>query len=108
MFFAVAGTLKALELEISSLQAPLLGMLTGIDGGIVRDLLVNEILPVLHSNLYDVAALAGAIVVVVGHVLLSYPTAATIVGALLCFTIRMIAIRRGARLPTAREYSGDL
>ena len=106
--FAVAGTLKALAFGISPLQAPLLGMLTGIGGGIVRDLLVNEIPTVLRSDLYAVAALAGALVVVVGHVLLLYSTGATIVGALLCFTIRIIAIRRGARLPTAREYSGDL
>lgn len=105
--FAVAGTLKALAFGISPLQAPLMGMLTGIGGGIVRDLLVNEIPTVLRSDLYAVAALAGAIVVVIGHVLLLDSTAATIVGALICFTIRVIAIRRGARLPRAREYSGD-
>src|SRR5688500_18872708 len=38
--FAVAGTLKALAFDISPVQAPLLGMLTGVGGGIIRDLLV--------------------------------------------------------------------
>jgi uncharacterized membrane protein YeiH len=103
--FAVAGTVKALAFDISPLQAPLVGMLSGIGGGIVRDLLVKEIPTVLRSNLYAVAALAGASVVVVGYVLQFYPTAATIVGAVLCFTMRMVVIRRGARLPTAGEYS---
>ncbi len=106
--FAVAGTLKALAFDISPLQAPLLGMLTGIGGGMVRDLLVNEIPTVLRSDLYAVAALAGAMVVVAGHVLHFYPGAATIAGAVLCFTIRVIAIRKGSRLPIAREYTGDL
>jgi uncharacterized membrane protein YeiH len=105
--FAVAGTLKALAFEISPLQAPLLGMLTGIGGGIVRDLLVNEIPTVLLSDLYAVAALAGATIVALGHVFQFYPAAATVAGAMLCFTVRMIAIRRGTRLPTATEYSGD-
>jgi uncharacterized membrane protein YeiH len=101
--FAVAGTLKALAFDVSPVQAPLLGMLTGIGGGMVRDLLVNEIPTVLRSELYAVAALAGGLVVTCGHVFQFYPAAATIGGAVLCFTIRMIAIRRGWRLPTAKE-----
>jgi uncharacterized membrane protein YeiH len=103
--FAVAGTLKALAFDISPVQAPLLGMLTGVGGGMVRDLLVNEIPTVLRSELYAIAAFTGAIVVVGGHVFQFYPTEATIGGAALCFTIRMIAIRQGWRLPTAREHS---
>ena len=106
--FAVAGTLKALAFDISPAQAPLLGMLTGVGGGIVRDLLVQEIPTVLRSELYAIAALVGAIVVVGGHVLQFYPTAATIGGAALCFTIRMMAIRQGWRLPTAKERSDGL
>jgi uncharacterized membrane protein YeiH len=105
--FAVAGTLKALAFEISPFQAPLLGVLTGVGGGIMRDLLVNEIPTVLRSELYAIAALAGAVVVVGGHILQLYPTAATIGGAALCFMIRMIAIRQGWRLPTAKEHSDD-
>jgi uncharacterized membrane protein YeiH len=107
-FFAVAGTLKSFAFNISPLQAPLLGMLTGIGGGMVRDLLVNEIPTVLRSELYAIAALAGALIVVGGHLVQFYPTAATIGGAMLCFTIRMIAIRRGWRLPTAREHSDEV
>jgi uncharacterized membrane protein YeiH len=49
-----------------------------------------------------VAALAGAAVVVAGHVLHLPPTAVTIAGALLCFGLRLLAISRGWRLPIAR------
>ena len=48
-------------------MAALLGMLTGIGGGIVRDLLVARTPVVLRSDLYALAALAGAVLVVVGH-----------------------------------------
>jgi uncharacterized membrane protein YeiH len=70
-------------------------------GGIMRDLLLAEIPTVLRSELYAVAALAGAVVVVVGHVLNFPPTAIAIAGAVLCFGMRLIAIRRGWHLPVA-------
>jgi len=100
--FAVAGTQKALAFGINPFVAALLGMLTGIGGGVLRDLLVNEIPVVLRADLYALAALAGAAVVVGGHLAHSPPTATTIAGAILCFGIRLIAIRRGWSLPPAR------
>ena len=65
--FAVTGTQKALGYGLNPVMAPLLGMLTGIGGGMMRDVLVAEIPNVLRSDLYAVAALAGAVVVVIGH-----------------------------------------
>ena len=100
--FAVSGTQKALGYGLHPVMAALLGMLTGIGGGMLRDLLLAQIPTVLHSELYAVAALAGAVVVVIGHVLSLDPAAVAIAGAALCFGIRLIAIRRGWRLPAAR------
>ncbi len=99
--FAVAGTQKALAFGVNPFVAALLGMLTGIGGGVMRDLLVNEIPVVLRADLYALAALAGAAVVVGGHLLHWPPAPTTIVGAILCFVIRFVAIRRGLNLPTA-------
>jgi len=99
--FAVVGTQKALGYRLNPLMAALLGMLTGIGGGMLRDVLISEVPTVLRSELYAVAALAGAVVVVVGHVLNLPPTATAIAGAALCFSIRLFAIRRGWRLPVA-------
>jgi uncharacterized membrane protein YeiH len=100
--FAVSGTQKALAFGIHPFESALLGMLTGIGGGVLRDLLVNVMPVVLHADLYALAALAGAAVVVAGHVGGWPPTGSTIAGAALCFVIRLIAIRRGWRLPPAR------
>lgn len=99
--FAVAGTQKALGYGLNPLMSALLGMLTGIGGGMLRDVLLAQVPTVLHSELYAVAALVGASVVVVGHVLNFPPTAVAIAGAVLCFGIRLIAIRRGWHLPVA-------
>ena len=99
--FAVVGTQKALGYGLNPVMAPLLGVLSGIGGGMLRGVLVTQIPTVLRAELYAVAALAGAVVVVVGQELNLPPTATAIAGAALCFGLRLIAIRRGWRLPVA-------
>ena len=102
--FAVSGALKALDFHLVPVTAVLLGMLTGIGGGMVRDVLAAEVPAVLRGDVYAIAALAGAAVVVVGRVL-QFPSAAvTIVGAALCFGLRFMAIQRGWQLPVARQH----
>jgi uncharacterized membrane protein YeiH len=105
--FAVSGAQKALAFGLNPAMAALLGMLTGIGGGVMRDVLVAEIPLVLRAEIYALAALAGAAVVVLGHVLQIPSVATTVAGALLCFALRLIAIRRGWRLPVAKHTSGD-
>lgn len=99
--FAVTGATKALAYHLGPVAAALLGMLTGIGGGMMRDILITEVPVVLRADLYAVAALAGAAVVVMGPVLHVSSDVAMIVGALLCFGLRFIAIRYGWRLPVA-------
>ncbi|HET9015701.1 MAG TPA: trimeric intracellular cation channel family protein [Thermomicrobiaceae bacterium] len=100
--FAVSGAQKALNYHVNPVAAVLLGVLTGIGGGMLRDVLVSEVPTVLRSELYAVAALAGAAVVVVGDRLPLPAVATTTAGALLCFGLRMLAIRRDWQLPTPR------
>jgi uncharacterized membrane protein YeiH len=101
--FAVSGTQTALGYGLSPVMAALLGMLTGIGGGILRDVLVSDIPAVLRSELYAVAALAGATVVVAGHVLDAPPAASAVAGAAVCLGIRLVALWRGWQLPMAGE-----
>jgi len=101
--FAVSGTQKALAFGLNPVMAALLGMLTGIGGGMTRDVLLAEIPTVLCADLYAVAALAGAIVVVTGAALRLPATAMTIAGASLCFGLRLMAIHYGWHLPIARR-----
>ncbi|WP_333682850.1 trimeric intracellular cation channel family protein [Pontibaca methylaminivorans] len=101
-FFAVAGTEKALDFGLSPVMAALLGMVTGIGGGMLRDVLANDIPVVLRSDFYALAALAGAAVVAGGHAAGVPPLLPAALGATLCFALRFGAIRYGWHLPTGR------
>jgi uncharacterized membrane protein YeiH len=101
-FFAVTGALKALSHGLNPVMAIVMGMVTGIGGGMVRDLLLTEIPTVLRAELYAVAALAAATVVVVGHLLGLPVTPVTVVALTLCFSLRVMAIRYGWALPIAK------
>jgi uncharacterized membrane protein YeiH len=99
--FAVSGAQKALTHGLNPVMAILLGMLTGIGGGMARDILLTETPIVLRADLYAVAALVGAAVVVTGSMLRLPSTPVTLVGAALCFGLRVLAMRYGWHLPVA-------
>jgi uncharacterized membrane protein YeiH len=105
--FAVSGAHKALAHGLNPVTAILLGMLTGIGGGMARDVLLAEIPIVLRAELYAVAALLGAAVVVIGSMLRLTSSVTTLVGAALCFGLRVLAMRRGWHLPVARAAGRD-
>jgi uncharacterized membrane protein YeiH len=100
--FAVSGAGKALAFHVGPVAATLLGMLTGIGGGMVRDVLVTEIPSVLRIELYAVAALTGAAAVVIGKSLNIPSSVAAVTGAVLCCGLRFLAMRHGWQLPIAR------
>jgi uncharacterized membrane protein YeiH len=103
--FAVAGTQKALIAGLNPVMAIFMGVLTGIGGGILRDVLVNQTPTVLEADIYAVAALAAGVVVVIGYKL-HYPAFVVLtVGALLCFWLRVMAIYRGWHLPVAQSQN---
>ena len=97
--FAVSGAQKALAYGLEPPMAALLGMLTGIGGGMARDIMLTEIPTVLRAELYAVAALAGAVVVVVGESFNLPSTATTLAGVVICLGLRLGSIYRGWHLP---------
>jgi uncharacterized membrane protein YeiH len=105
--FAVVGTGKALAAGLGPGGAIMLGVLTGIGGGIARDILVAQIPYVLRRELYAVAALAGSVVVVAGDMLRLPAAPVAVAGAVICFTLRWLAICRGWRLPVSGDKSAS-
>jgi len=97
--FCVAGADKALTFHAGPVAATLLGMTTGIGGGMVRDLLVMEIPTVLRTELYAVAALLGAAFTVAGQRLGMPLHVAAPLGATLCIALRLLALRYRWQLP---------
>jgi uncharacterized membrane protein YeiH len=99
--FAVIGARKAIEHGINPLMAALLGMITGIGGGMTRDVLAGDVPFVLRGDLYALAALAAGTVVSIGQLFPVSPGAPMLFGAALCVFLRLMAIFRGWRAPIA-------
>ncbi len=100
--FAVTGAQKALDFGINPVMVAIMGMLTGIGGGMMRDVLAGEIPFVLRSDLYAIAALAAGAIVSAGNVLGIEPVYPMLAGAATCIFLRLMAIYRGWRAPAAR------
>lgn len=98
--FAVAGSLKALELGAPALAAVIVGVLTGVGGGALRDLLSGQVPQVLsHRELYATCALVGSGIVVVAERTGTLGPAVTLGAVLVVFTLRVLALRYGLRAP---------
>jgi uncharacterized membrane protein YeiH len=99
--FAVAGTEKALLYKMHPFIAVLLGTITAVGGGTVRDVLLAQVPNVLRSDIYATAALAGAVVMVAATKLRLPPMLAAIAGGLVCFLLRVISVWQHWNLPKA-------
>ena len=103
--FAVTGATRAAELGAGVGQAVLLGTITAVGGGTLRDVLVRRIPTVLSSELYAIPALVGATVVVGAERLGVGGPLWVLVGAGACFAIRMLGV--GFRLDAPRPPGAD-
>ena len=106
--FCVAGTVKAMDYGLGPLPAAALGVTTGVGGGLLRDIVARET-PVLvdpRSELYAIPAMAGALVIALLWELEVYePVYGALVAAAIV-VVRLLALRRGWRAPTARPPRG--
>jgi len=101
--FCVIGALKALDFGLSPLPAAVLGTISGIGGGVIRDILSGRVPVVLRSEIYATPAFLGAGVVVLAAALEYHALWVPIVAAIVCFVIRLLAIRRGWNAPLPRH-----
>jgi uncharacterized membrane protein YeiH len=90
--FAVAGTEKALPFKMHPFIAALMGMITGVGGGVVRDVLLAQVPRVLRADVYATAALAGAVIMVAARKVRLSPTWAAVLGGTACLLLRMIRV----------------
>jgi uncharacterized membrane protein YeiH len=97
--FSVTGALKAVAFDLAFLPAALLGMLTAIGGGMVRDLLAGRVPLVLRSEIYATPALVSAAAVAAGASTGVADWAVAIPAAVLCLGWRLLAMWRGWQAP---------
>jgi uncharacterized membrane protein YeiH len=99
--FCVTGALKGLAFGLGPIPAALMGMLTGIGGGMLRDVLAGRVPLVFRGELYATPAVVGAAIAVVGQEAGLRTAVVAVPAAIVCFGWRVIAVRRGWNAPRA-------
>ncbi|NWE30398.1 trimeric intracellular cation channel family protein [Pseudomonas gingeri] len=97
--FAVAGAQKALNFGISPFVAMLMGTITGVGGGVVRDIVLARIPLVLQADLYATSAFTGAAVLIITRRLGVPPVAAALLAGAACVALRLLSLSGGWQLP---------
>ncbi len=107
--FCVSGASKALDFGLGPVQAVLLGAITGIGGGMLRDVLLREVPTVLRQDLYAIPALLGGAVAVIAREAGSYSVWFPLLGAAVCFAVRMAGVHYKIEAPREppRRRSSD-
>jgi uncharacterized membrane protein YeiH len=97
--FAVAGASKALDFGLGAGQAVILGAVTAVGGGTLRDVLVRRVPAVLQSGLYAIPAIIGAAITVATIRTVVFGPVAAIAAAAVCFLVRMVGVRYDLNAP---------
>ena len=101
--FTIVGTEKSLELGVDPVIAAIMGMFTAVMGGVIRDMLTNEVPVLFHKEIYATACLAGAILyLTLFHLEVSRDINFILSGALIVLT-RILAVRYNLSLPKFRR-----
>jgi uncharacterized membrane protein YeiH len=98
--FAVTGATKALQFGLGPVQAVLLGAITGVGGGMLRDVLLREVPTVLREGLYAVPALLGAAVLAAAQQAGSTSPVFPVLGVVVCVVVRLFGLRYDVNVPT--------
>ncbi len=97
--FAVTGASKALDYGLGAIQAVILGAITGVGGGTMRDVLIRRIPAVLHRGLYALPAIIGAGITVAAVRGGVFGPISAVAAAAVCFLVRMLGVRYDLNAP---------
>ena len=99
--FCVTGASVAFAHGLGPIQSTMLGALTGVGGGTIRDVIIGRLPTVLTSGLYAVPALVGAAITAVALDFHFYSTPVALAAALVCFVIRLAGLHFNLNVPQA-------
>jgi uncharacterized membrane protein YeiH len=99
--FCVTGATKALDFRLGPVQAILLGAITGVGGGMLRDVLLRDVPTVLRHDLYAIPALLGAAVLVVAQEAGTSNPVFPVLAVAVCVAVRLAGLRYAVNVPIA-------
>lgn len=105
--FTILGTEKALSFHIHPLIAAIMGMFSAVMGGVLRDVLTNEIPVIFKKEIYATACLSGSLLYIALCAFSENRNVNIILSMLLVFTLRIIAIKYNLSLPKFRKEENE-
>jgi uncharacterized membrane protein YeiH len=102
--FAVAGAGKALAFGLEPLLCVLMGTITGVGGGTIRDIMLARVPNILRQDIYAVAALVGSAVMIAGMKMGKPRRLMAAAGGAVCFLLRVISVWQHWNLPRVGEH----
>ena len=105
--FCVTGTAVGFAHGLGPFQSTILGAITAVGGGTIRDIMIPRVPTVLTSGLYAVPALVGAGIVAVALNFGFYSTAVALLAAVVCFAIRLAGLRYNLNVPMVRPRNSE-
>jgi uncharacterized membrane protein YeiH len=103
--FTIVGTEKALSLGAGPETAAIMGMFSAVMGGVLRDVLTQEIPIIFHKEIYATACLAGALLYLLLHYFHVGRDINFWISGSLIVSIRLLAVRYNLSLPKFRKGS---
>ena len=97
--FCVTGTTTAYAAHLGAFQSVILGTITGVGGGTLRDVVIRRVPTVLSSGLYAVPAALGATLTALSLAFHFYSGAVAVAAALVCFLIRIVGVHFNLNMP---------
>jgi uncharacterized membrane protein YeiH len=105
--FSLIGTQKAMDMNLPFVVAVITGILTGVAGGMIRDILSGSSPMILSREIYATAAMAGAVVYLVLSHLPTPNTLDMVLAMLSTLLLRLLAVRFKLELPAFVEAEND-
>lgn len=97
--FTIVGTEKAINLGLNPIISAIMGMFSAVMGGVIRDVLTNEIPIIFKKEVYATACLAGAAIYLILDYLGLERNTNFLLSALIIIIIRIIAVKKNLSLP---------
>ncbi|MDP4536064.1 trimeric intracellular cation channel family protein [Alkalimonas collagenimarina] len=107
-FFVIMGTQKALDLGTSNLVAVMMGTMSAVAGGMIRDVLCRDIPMVFRGELYAVTCIVGGVVYILALHAGASTLLAMVLGMTSLFSLRLAAIKWQLTIPVFGKHQADL
>ena len=102
--FVVVGIDKTLELGFPFWVAILMGMITGSVGGVIRDILINEVPLIFRKDIYALACVVGGLFYYLSFILNFSPVITQTVAAISVILTRILAVKYHISLPVLKAH----